>query len=83
MKKWNHASVLGNSNLFLHHFTLHHFTKFLNDQTSNAMFIYLRLLTAETSPQSRKEREGTQSMSRSLSITNIPLRHLASFAALR
>ena len=45
MKKWNYASVLGNSNLFFHYFTLHHFTKFLNDQTSNAMFIYLRLLT--------------------------------------
>ena len=39
MKKWNDASVLGNSNLFFHHFT-----KFLNDQISNAMFIYLRLL---------------------------------------
>ncbi len=44
MKKWNYASVPGNSNLFFHHFTLHHFTKFLNDQTSNAMFVYLRLL---------------------------------------
>jgi len=45
MKMWNDASVLGNSNLFFHHFTLHHFTRFLNDQTSNAMFIDFRHLT--------------------------------------
>ena len=44
MKKWNDAAVLGNSNLFFHHFTLYHFTKSLNDQTSNAILIYLQLL---------------------------------------
>ena len=47
MNKRNHASFLWNSNLFFHHFTLHHFTKSLNDQISNAMIIYLRLLWSE------------------------------------
>jgi len=46
MKKWNEASALRNSNHIFHHFTLHYFTKFLNDQTSNAMLIFLQLLTA-------------------------------------
>jgi len=38
MRKWNDASVLGNSTLFLHRFTLHYFTEFLNDQTSKDGF---------------------------------------------
>jgi len=48
MKKWNDASVLGISNLFFHHFTLHHFTNFLFDQSLKAM-IYLRLLSVQLS----------------------------------
>jgi hypothetical protein len=44
MKNWNSASVLGISDLFFHHFTLHHSTQFLNAQTSNAMFMDSRLL---------------------------------------
>ena len=42
MKKWDYTAVLGDSNLFRHHFT-----KCLNDQTSNPMFIYLQRLARQ------------------------------------